>query len=61
MWSGEILAPSILPSNDTRNIALTDAGVSPILPADTPTMTYTYIAADTFKAGSEDAALSLTG
>lgn len=61
MWSGEILAPSILSSSDPRNIALTDAGVSPVLPTNTSTMTYTYIPADTFKAGSEDAALALTG
>lgn len=61
VWSGEIMAPSLLDDADTHSISLSDSGVSSNLPSSTSSMNYTYSAADTFKAGSTGASLALTG
>jgi hypothetical protein len=61
IWSGEILAPTKVASNQTEHITLADAGVTASLPANTTTMTYSYTPVDTIKAGSTGASLALSG
>jgi uncharacterized protein (DUF1800 family) len=61
VWSGEILAPSKIPSNQAEHITLADSGVTQALPVSTPTMTYTYTSVDTIKVGSTGASLALSG
>jgi hypothetical protein len=61
IWSGEILAPTKIASNQSEHIILTDSGVSAALPINTSTMTYTYTPVDTIKAGSTGASLALSG